>query len=47
MINANYAEVATVEQVPPGKGITARVSGKDLFNVDGTIYGSPLLDPYD
>lgn len=37
---ADYIEVATVEQVPPGKGITVAVSGKDLalFNVDGTIY---------
>jgi nitrite reductase/ring-hydroxylating ferredoxin subunit len=36
----NFIEVARLEQVPPGKGTTFTVQGKDLalFNVDGTIY---------
>jgi len=36
----NYIEAADVEQLPPGKGITVTVAGKEiaLFNVDGTIY---------
>jgi 3-phenylpropionate/trans-cinnamate dioxygenase ferredoxin subunit len=37
---ANYIEVATVEQLPTGKSLFVRVSGKELalFNVDGTIF---------
>ncbi len=36
----NFVEVLRLEQVPPGKGTTATVEGKEvaLFNVDGTIY---------
>jgi nitrite reductase/ring-hydroxylating ferredoxin subunit len=37
---AEYVEVGRLEQVPPGKGTTFTVAGKDLalFNVGGTIY---------
>lgn len=37
---ADYLEVATIEQLPPGRAMSVRVSGKDvaLFNVDGTVY---------
>ncbi len=37
---ANYVEVASVEQLPSGRGTVVRIAGKDiaLFNVDGTIY---------
>jgi len=37
---AEYVEAARLEQVPPRKGTTATVRGKELalFNVDGTIY---------
>ena len=37
---ANYVEVASVEQLPPGRGTVVTVEGKDvaLFNVDGTVY---------
>jgi nitrite reductase/ring-hydroxylating ferredoxin subunit len=37
---ANYIEVANLEQLPPGRGTTVSVEGKDiaLFNVDGTVY---------
>ena len=37
---AEFVEVMRVEQLPPGKGTTVTVGGKDvaLFNVDGTIY---------
>jgi nitrite reductase/ring-hydroxylating ferredoxin subunit len=37
---ANYVEVASLEQLPAGKGTTVAVDGKDiaLFNVDGAIY---------
>jgi 3-phenylpropionate/trans-cinnamate dioxygenase ferredoxin subunit len=35
-----FVEVMRVEQLPPGRGTTVTVRGKDvaLFNVDGTIY---------
>jgi 3-phenylpropionate/trans-cinnamate dioxygenase ferredoxin subunit len=35
-----FVEVMGLEQLPPGKGTTVTVAGKDvaLFNVDGTIY---------
>ncbi len=37
---ANYIEVATLEQLPAGRGTTVSIEGKDiaLFNVDGTVY---------
>ena len=37
---ANYIEVANLEQLPPGRGTTVSIKGKDiaLFNVDGTVY---------
>jgi nitrite reductase/ring-hydroxylating ferredoxin subunit len=37
---ANYVEVASIEQLPPGKGTAVTIEGKDiaLFNVDGTVY---------
>ena len=37
---AEFVEALRLEQLPPGKGTTATVRGKDLalFNVDGTIY---------
>ena len=37
---ANYIEVANLEQLPPGRGTTVSIEGKDiaLFNVDGTVY---------
>jgi 3-phenylpropionate/trans-cinnamate dioxygenase ferredoxin subunit len=37
---AEFVEVMRLEQLPPGKGTTVTVAGKDvaLFNVDGTIY---------
>ena len=37
---AEFVEVMPLEQLPPGKGTTAIVAGKDvaIFNVDGTIY---------
>ena len=37
---ANYFEVASVEQLPPGTSTVVRIEGKDiaLFNVDGTFY---------
>jgi len=37
---AEFVEALRLEQLPPGKGTTATVSGKELalFNVDGTIY---------
>jgi 3-phenylpropionate/trans-cinnamate dioxygenase ferredoxin component len=37
---AEFVEVMRLEQLPPGKGTTVTVGGKDvaLFNVDGTIY---------
>jgi 3-phenylpropionate/trans-cinnamate dioxygenase ferredoxin subunit len=35
-----FVEVMGLERLPPGKGTTVIVAGKDvaLFNVDGTIY---------
>jgi nitrite reductase/ring-hydroxylating ferredoxin subunit len=35
-----YVEAGRLDQVPPGKGTTFTVAGKELalFNVDGTIY---------
>ena len=37
---ARFVEVASVEQLPPGKGTVVRIDGKEvaIFNVDGTIY---------
>lgn len=37
---ANYFEVASLDQLPPGAGTVATIEGKDiaLFNVDGNIY---------
>ena len=37
---ADFVEVMRLEELPPGKGTTVTVGGKDvaLFNVDGTIY---------
>jgi nitrite reductase/ring-hydroxylating ferredoxin subunit len=37
---ANYVEVANLEQLPPGRGTTVSIEGKEiaLFNVDGTVY---------
>jgi nitrite reductase/ring-hydroxylating ferredoxin subunit len=37
---AEYVEVGRLEQLPPGKGTTFTVAGKELalFNVEGTIY---------
>ena len=37
---ANDIEVANLEQLPPGRGTTVSIEGKDiaLFNVDGTVY---------
>lgn len=37
---ANYIEVANLEQLPPGRGTTVSIEGKEiaLFNVDGTVY---------
>jgi 3-phenylpropionate/trans-cinnamate dioxygenase ferredoxin subunit len=37
---AEFVEVMRLEELPPGKGTTVTVGGKDvaLFNVDGTIY---------
>jgi 3-phenylpropionate/trans-cinnamate dioxygenase ferredoxin subunit len=37
---AGFVEVMRLEELPPGKGTTVTVAGKDvaLFNVDGTIY---------
>ncbi len=37
---ANYVEVANLDQLPPGRGTTVSIEGKDiaLFNVDGTVY---------
>jgi len=37
---ANYFEVASLEQFPPGAGTVVTIEGKDiaLFNVDGIIY---------
>ena len=37
---AEFVEVMRLEQLPPGKGTTVMVAGKDvaLFNVEGTIY---------
>jgi 3-phenylpropionate/trans-cinnamate dioxygenase ferredoxin subunit len=37
---AEFVEVMRLEKLPPGKGTTVTVGGKDvaLFNVDGTIY---------
>src|SRR5271170_3973464 len=37
---ANYVEVASIEQLPPGRGTVVRVKDRDvaLFNVDGTFY---------
>jgi 3-phenylpropionate/trans-cinnamate dioxygenase ferredoxin subunit len=37
---AELVEVMRLDQLPPGKGTTVMVAGRDvaLFNVDGTIY---------
>jgi nitrite reductase/ring-hydroxylating ferredoxin subunit len=37
---AEFVEMMRLEELPPGKGTTVTVAGKDvaLFNVDGTIY---------
>ena len=37
---ASYIEVANLEQLPPGRGTTVSIEGKDiaLFNVNGTVY---------
>ncbi len=37
---ADFVEAARLDQVPPGKGTSVKVGGKDvaLFNVDGTIH---------
>ena len=37
---SDFIEVARLDEVPPGRGTTVTVAGKDvaLFNVDGTIY---------
>jgi 3-phenylpropionate/trans-cinnamate dioxygenase ferredoxin subunit len=37
---AEFVEVIRLPELPPGKGTTVTVAGKDvaLFNVDGTIY---------
>jgi 3-phenylpropionate/trans-cinnamate dioxygenase ferredoxin subunit len=37
---AEYIEAGLVEKIPPGKGTTVTLAGKEiaLFNVDGTIY---------
>jgi nitrite reductase/ring-hydroxylating ferredoxin subunit len=39
---AEFVEVMRQEELPPGKGTTVTVGGKDvaLFNVDGTIHSS-------
>jgi nitrite reductase/ring-hydroxylating ferredoxin subunit len=36
----NYIQVANLEQLPPGRGTTVSIEGKDiaLFNVDGIVY---------
>jgi nitrite reductase/ring-hydroxylating ferredoxin subunit len=37
---ANFVEVAAAGHLPPGRGTSVTVAGKDiaLFNVDGTFY---------
>ena len=37
---ADFVDVAHLEQLPPGRGTSVTVTGKDvaLFNVDGTVY---------
>ncbi|HEY6334109.1 MAG TPA: Rieske (2Fe-2S) protein [Blastocatellia bacterium] len=37
---AEFIEAARLDEVPPGRGTSVTVSGRDiaLFNVDGTIY---------
>ena len=37
---AEFIEAGRLEDVPPGKGRTVTIAGKEvaLFNVDGTIY---------
>jgi nitrite reductase/ring-hydroxylating ferredoxin subunit len=37
---ATYVEAGRLEQVPPGKGMSFTVAGREvaIFNVDGTIY---------
>jgi nitrite reductase/ring-hydroxylating ferredoxin subunit len=37
---ANFVELASLEQRPPGRGTVVTIEGKDigLFNVDGGIY---------
>jgi nitrite reductase/ring-hydroxylating ferredoxin subunit len=37
---ANFVEVMNVEELPPGKGTTVTVEGKDVavFNVSGRVY---------
>ena len=37
---ATYVEAARLEQVPPGKGISFTVAGREvaIFNLDGTVY---------
>jgi nitrite reductase/ring-hydroxylating ferredoxin subunit len=37
---ADYFEAALLEELPPGRGMTVTISGKEvaLFNVDGTVY---------
>lgn len=36
----NFVEVMRVDQLPPGKGSTVTIEGKDVavFNVDGQVY---------
>ena len=37
---ANFVEAAHLNDIPPGRGTSVTINGKDiaLFNVDGTIY---------
>ena len=57
MSPANAQQVATLDQIPPGKSLSVQVSGRHvaLFNIDGALYavddecphqGSPLADGF-
>jgi 3-phenylpropionate/trans-cinnamate dioxygenase ferredoxin component len=43
-----FVEAARLDQIPPGKGTSVKVGGKDvaLFNVDGTIYAMDDACPH-
>ncbi len=43
-----FVKVATVSEVPPGKAMQVKVSGKTLgiFNVDGTFYAIDNICPH-